>query len=205
MCHGQHLVPLGFCQEKVPAGAHICQIYCEEKERSESLLNYLLVGLQSGERTACFSEKTDANAVRGFLAENNLSYDELELSKAITMAGTRDVYFKGNRFDPDRMLETLSTYHEESRKMGFPFARVIGEMAPEIGEIEGGGRLLEYESRVSLLLKDHPVTAVCQYDANSFDGAVIMDILKVHPQIIMHGKVIHNPFHIPPEIFLGLS
>jgi hypothetical protein len=53
-----------------------------------------------------------------------------------------------------------------------------------------------------LLLKERPITAVCQYDANLFDGATIMEVLKVHPQMIVNGTVIHNPFYIPPEEFL---
>ena len=58
-------------------------------------------------------------------------------------------------------------------------------MIPEVQSVPGGDRLLEYESRVSMLLRDHPVTAVCQYDANEFDGATIIDVLKVHPQMII--------------------
>ncbi len=197
------LISLGFCEEKVPVGSHICQIFCDDEERSESLLNFLLAGLQAGERAACFSEKTDGQAVREFLAENGLAYDELENRKAITTAGTSEVYFQENVFDPDRMLETLAAFHTESGELGFPVARVIGEMMPEIKGVAGGDRLLEYESRVSLLLRDHPITTVCQYDANSFDGATVMDILKVHPQMIVGGKVVHNPFHIPPEEFLS--
>jgi hypothetical protein len=62
---------------------------------------------------------------------------------------------------------------------------------------------MEYESRISLLLKDHPVTAVCQYDATAFDGATILQVLKVHPLMVIRGAVIHNPFFMPPEEILA--
>jgi hypothetical protein len=75
-------------------------------------------------------------------------------------------------------------------------------MIPEIQHVPGGERLLEYESRVSILLRDHPVTSVCQYDANLFDGATIMEVLKVHPKMIINGMVINNPFYILPESYL---
>ena len=87
--------------------------------------------------------------------------------------------------------------------MGFNGGRVIGEMTPEVQQVPGGERLLEYESRVSLLLRTHPVTSVCQYDARTFDGATIMDILKVHPLMVVRGSVVRNPFFIPPEEFLA--
>jgi hypothetical protein len=198
----QFMISLGFTDKKVPAGYHICQIYSDEHERRDSLLKYLVSGLQTGERTACFSEKVDEEDLREFFSQYNISYDECKQKKAIVLSGTNNVYFQNNMFDPDRMVSTLTDYHQESLTLGFPNARVIGEMTPEIQNVPGGNRLLEYESRVSMLLKERPITAVCQYDANEFDGATIMDILKVHPQMIVRGTVIHNPFFIPPEEFL---
>ena len=62
---------------------------------------------------------------------------------------------------------------------------------------------MEYESRVSMLLKEVPITAVCQYDANTFDGATIMEVLKVHPMMVIRGTVVHNPYYVPPEEFLA--
>ena len=88
-------------------------------------------------------------------------------------------------------------------EMGFPAARVIGEMIPEVQIVPGGERLLEYESRVTMMLREEPVTSVCQYNANVFDGATIMEILKVHPQMIVNGNVVNNPFYIKPEKYLN--
>jgi len=203
MGHNRLMVSLGFTDEKVPAGAHICQIYSDDAERIDALLKFLLSGLKDGERVACFSEKVDEDTLRQFLAAHNIPYDNCKQTQAVTLAGTNDVYFQNNVFDPDHMLNTLSDYYDEAMNLGFPAARVIGEMTPKVQEVPGGDRLLEYESKVSMLLKDHPTTAVCQYDAKAFDGATIMDILKVHPRMMVNGLVIHNPFYIPPEEFLG--
>lgn len=196
------MVSLGFTAGRVPAGTHICQIFSDDDERNDSLLSFLLSGLQSKERAACFSEKVDESRLSGFFSENGLSFSELSQRGAFILSGSRDVYFKDNRFDPDRMLELLATFHREAMRAGFAATRVIGEMLPEVQAMAGGERLLEYESRVSLLLREVPVTSVCQYDAHAFDGATIMDILKVHPHMVVRGAVINNPFYIPPEEFL---
>ncbi|MGB3221543.1 MAG: MEDS domain-containing protein [Desulforhopalus sp.] len=195
-------VSLGFTDEKVPVGTHMCLVFTKDEERVESLLKFFLSGLQTGERTACFSEKLTEETLREFLDKHNISYDERKTEKAIILAGTSEVYFEGGVFDPDRMLNTLTAYYDESVQLGFPASRLIGEMIPEIQHVPGGERLLEYESRVSMLLRDHPVTTVCQYDANLFDGATIMEVLKVHPKMIINGMVINNPFFIQPESYL---
>jgi len=201
----QQHVSLGFTKQTFPAGVHICQIYSDDSERLDALLKFLLSGLETGERTACFTEKLDDSKLAEYLAENGLSYDEQVNSGTISKFGVSDVYFEGGRFDPDRMLELLKQFHKDSLQQGFLAARVIGEMSPEVMHIPGGARLMEYESRVSLLLKEHPVTAVCQYDASVFDGATIMQVLKVHPLMIIRGNVVHNPYYVQPEEFLERS
>jgi hypothetical protein len=196
------MVALGFTDEKVCAGSHICQIYSDDDERIDSLLQFMLSGVQTGERTICFSENMDEETMEAFFFEHQISYDAYKQKRAIALSRVRDVYFQDNVFDPDRMLNTLTSYHQESLELGFPAARVIGDMAPEVQTIPGGERLLEYESKVSMLLRERPITSVCQYDARQFDGATIMDVLKVHPQMIVRGTVVHNPFFIPPDEFL---
>ncbi len=193
---------LGFTVGKVPIGTHICLVFSKEEERVDSLLKFLLAGLQARERTTCFSDKLTEETVRDYLAENHISYNESKAQKAISLSGTSEVYFQDGFFDPDRMLNKLAAFYDEALELGFTASRVIGEMTPDIQEIPGGERLLEYESRVSILLRNRPVTTVCQYNANSFDGATIMEVLKVHPKMLVNGAVINNPFYIEPEMYL---
>lgn len=202
MAHEPPMVSLGFTSQNFPAGLHICQIFSDDEERLDSLLKFLHSGLAAGEKTVCFTEKLDEKYLAAYLADHGLCCEKLKKSGALTQSVTSQVYFQDGRFDPDRMLGVLQKFHEDSVASGYPAARVIGEMTSEIETIPGGSRLMEYESRVSLLLRDHPVTAVCQYDANTFDGATIMKVLKVHPLMVIRGAVVHNPYYVPPEEFL---
>jgi hypothetical protein len=194
---------LGFTEQLFPGGVHVCQIITSDDERQESLLKFLLAGLHNGEQVCCFSEQINESVLKEFLGNYGISFNDVVDSGALTFSGAREVYFQDNRFDPDRMLALVEKYHKDSEIRGYPAARAIGEMLPEVQNIPGGSRLLEYEARISLLLEKHPVTAVCQYDARQFDGATIMDILKVHPWMAVRKSVLHNPFYIPPEKFLA--
>jgi hypothetical protein len=202
MSHNHPNISLGFTDQQFPAGVHICQIFSDDTERQESLLKFLLSGIQTGEKTSCFSEKVTETILAEFFAGHDISYEDAKKSGMLSLAGSHEVYFQDDRFDPERMLGILRQYYEDSVEQGYTAARVIGEMTPEVQHVPGGSRLLEYESKISQLLRDHPVTAVCQYDSRSFNGAMIMDILKVHPFMIVRGTVVHNPFFIPPEEFL---
>lgn len=203
MDHGHPTISLGFTDQRFAPGVHICQIFSDDDERQEALLEFILSGLRGSELTACFSEAATEEALDEFLSNYGISYSDARAKGMLTLAGTRDVYFKDGRFDPERMLGMLKAFHQQAKAQGYPSARVIGEMTPEVQHLPGGSRLLEYESRVSMLLREHPVTAVCQYDARSFDGGTIMDILKVHPYMIVRRSVVRNPFFIAPEEYLA--
>jgi hypothetical protein len=196
-------VSLGFTDQTFPAGVHICQIYSSNEERLDSLLKFLYSGLSGGERTACLAENLSTGEIENHISRQGMTLDEHLESGALTLANPNDVYFRNDVFDPDYMLDLLRTMYENATAKGFRHTRIIGEMLPRVTSISGGSRLMEYESRVSMLLREFPVTAVCQYDANRFDGATIMRVLKVHPLMVIRGAVINNPYFVPPEEVLA--
>ncbi|KIG14149.1 sensory transduction histidine kinase [Enhygromyxa salina] len=196
-------VSLGFTEGTVPAGTHICQIFNDDDERNDVLVRFILSGLRASERVTCFSERANAAELETVFTAHDLSYAQLTASEAFSLAPTSKVYFEGGQFDPERMLERLACFYDEGVAQGYVGSRILGEMIPEVHELPGGSRLFEYEARISLLLQRLPLTAVCQYDARSFDGATILDVLRVHPMMLVRGSVVHNPFFIPPEVFLA--
>ena len=203
MNHAHPTTSLGFAEGRFPVGTHVCQVVTGDKEREDALVAFLMSGLQEGERSACFSDNVSQKTIADFLEANGLSFEKYEQEGLLSVSGTRDVYFPEGKFCAHTMLDTLTAFHEGAVADGCPAARVIGEMDPDIKNIEGGDQLLEYEARVSLLLEKHPVTAVCQYDARKFDGAMLMDVLKVHPMMVVNGTIVRNPFYVSPAEFLA--
>ncbi len=202
MGHEHSTVCLGFAEGRFPVGTHLCQIYSDVDERDRSLRTFLASGLRDRERAACFSKNLDKESLIAFLEEEGIAFQNAVEKGDLTLAETAEVYFRDGRFDPDRMLALLRAFQEDSLAGCYAAARVIGEMDPAIQDVPGGERLGEYESRVTMLVREHPVTAVCQYDARAFDGAMILDVLKVHPLMVVNGAVVRNPFFIRPEDYL---
>jgi len=198
-----HKISLGFTNQQFDPGIHICQIFNDDDERHSALINFIISGIKSGEKTACFSEKESENTLNGLFEGHGFDYKEVEKSGKFALAKSGEVYFKDGNFNPERMLDLLKAFYYESIHENSSGARVIGEMSPEIEKLPGGSRLLEYESKVSMLIKKCPVNAVCQYDARLFDGSTIMDVLKVHPYMVVRGSVVRNPFYIQPEEYLS--
>jgi PAS domain S-box-containing protein len=194
---GQALMQLGFTKEAFPAGTHICQIFSDEEERCGAITAFVEAGVREGERTICFvSNRLDPATLGARLQEHGLALEELKAAGAVSLVDAREVYFKEGRFDANRPFALFTQFHEEALKAGRS-ARAMGEVNPEAGRFEGGRPLVAYESRVSRFLQEKRMMAVCQYEAKGFDGATIMDILRVHPLMVLRGEVIHNPFFVP--------
>ena len=97
------------------------------------------------------------------------------------------------------MLETLKGAYERARGDGYPASRVTGEMSWALRGLPGSEHLMDYEARVNRVLETHPITAMCQYDANRFDGDTIFAALQVHPYMVMNGQLVKNPHYIHGE------
>ena len=195
-------ISLGFTSQQFEEGVHICQIFNDDDERHNTIVDFIISGLNTDEKTACFSEKENEKSLTEFLEEKGYDYSELVIKGNLSLTKTAEVYFKDNEFNPERMLSLLKEFYNNSNKEHKNGARVIGEMTPEVENVNGGSRLMEYESKVSLLVREYPINVVCQYDARAFDGATILDILKVHPLMIVRGNIIRNPFFEEPESYL---
>jgi hypothetical protein len=90
----------------------------------------------------------------------------------------------------------------EAEGLDLDGARATGETSWS-REVPGGELIVEYEAKLNTLLLDLPVTALCQYDVHRFDGATILDILRVHPLMLIAGQVVANPYYVGHEQFLG--
>ncbi|HWN50281.1 MAG TPA: MEDS domain-containing protein [Xanthobacteraceae bacterium] len=66
----------------------------------------------------------------------------------------------------------------------------------------GADDTLEYESRVNDIVPKYDMAAVCSYDLSKFSAALMVDVLRTHPQVIVGGILQENPFYVPPTVFL---
>jgi hypothetical protein len=198
-------VPLGFIPHEVDEGTHMCLVYTSEEERKESLLKYLLRGLLENECCAAFSAELREDEIREYLLSHNKTLEQEIAEGALTIGTSKKILIKNGRFEPQNMLDTLVEFYKNAEAQGFDRIRALGEMTPEVQKVADSRDLMRFESQVTQLIKDFPMTALCQYNANAFDGATIMDVLKVHPKVVINGAVIENPFFISPEKVLGLE
>jgi len=202
MCTSTNNIDLGFTDESFPSGTHMCLIYSNEEERIDVIARFLDSGLKTCERVAYFSDEASADEVKAWLIEKGIEIPKGKDSKQFSISSTALTYHPNGKFVPEEMLETLKAFYNNACNENYPNTRVSGEMSWALKGIPGSERLMEYESKVNEVFITHPVTAICQYDANKFDGATILECLKVHPFMIVRGQIVRNPYYLKPDEYL---
>ena len=202
MC-SQTNVNLGFTNEGFPPGTHMCLIYSNEDERRNVISQFLNSGLSENERVGYFADEMSPEEVRTWLATMNLKLPDQEKNGQFLCSKAVDTYCPSGTFEPDDMIHTLKTSYTDARDDGYPGLRVSGEMSWALKGVPGSNRLMEYEAKVNIAFETHPVVAICQYDARKFDGSTILDVLRVHPMMVVQGRVVHNPYFVDPRTFLA--
>jgi len=191
-------ISLGFTDEHVHEGTHICYIYSDEQERREVMSKYLQSGLLAREKVLALVDDISQRDMIERLRAADMPAD------ALTVLESVHGYCPSGKFDADQTLNLIRDFYRQAVDTeGYAGARGTGQMGWSIDHGRANIRdLIEYEARVNSLLDEHPYTACCQYDARMFSGEVIMDILSVHPIMIVRGQLVKNPFYVEPKVFL---
>lgn len=201
MCEKHRDISLGFSDERFKEGHHIVYVYNDDLERKRTMAKYLQQGLIDGEKVLYLVDDISPDEMRKELLELGVDVDRQQRDFDITEGHYSRC--PDNYFSREFMLGVVGDYYDDAIKEGYSGARGAGEMSWAL--IEGRAtipELLRYEAELNNVLLNHPLTTVCQYDARRFDGALIMDILSVHPMMIVRGQLVKNPSYVQPEIFL---
>lgn len=194
-------ISLGFSEEKFSEGHHIVYIYNDDRERKRTMAKFLQQGLLENEKVLYLVDDISPDEMRAELMALGVDVDQSQDDFDLTTG--HYTHCPGKVFSRDFMLGMVGQYYDDAIKAGYSGARGAGEMSWAL--VEGRSTvadLLNYEASLNEILSDHPLTTVCQYDARRFDGALIMDMLSVHPMMIVRGQLVKNPSYVEPQIFL---
>ncbi len=184
---------------EVPTGAHVCLIYVTEEERRDLVSKFLKTGFDGRERVLYFTDVMTPSQLLDWLSDLGMDIPDGKDRGRFEVMDAEAVYCPGGVFDPYVMLDYWKRVYREAVEQGFPSVRATGETSWAVRGIPGSDRLIEYEALLNKTLEGLAATVFCQYDVNLFDGATILDVLRVHPVVISRGQVVRNPLYIGPD------
>jgi MEDS: MEthanogen/methylotroph, DcmR Sensory domain len=201
-CTDRRTISLGFTQERVKEGLHMCYLYNDETERRRVMSKFVESGILAKEKSLYIVDLMSPEEMLDCLEEQGV--DARAESANVTILEALSVYRSTGVFNPNGMLDTLRDFYLHAvEKEGCSGARATGEASWCLADgWEDEATFMEYESRLNNFVSQVPATILCQYDTRRLSGKVIMDILNTHPVMIVHGQLVKNPFYIEPDVFL---
>lgn len=194
-------IPLGFNSKTSSEGLHICYLYSDEDERRRVMRDFVSAGLGNNERILYLVDRSSPEEFIERMREDGL--DLKQVDEQFQLYPALETLCPNGHFDSQAMLGMAGDFYRTALKLGYEGARGIGEMGWVLrDDCVQWKDLLRHEALLNETLKEHPLTACCQYDLRNFSGAQILDILSVHPQMIVRGQLVKNPYYMEPQTFL---
>lgn len=190
-------------------GDHVYCLYETDEERRALVTSFVHHGLERGEKVLYLADAPTVDNILDCLRDDGLHGDPLLTRRQLVVLDYDDVYPGESVFDPYHMIALLRAETKQALTEGYSALRVIGEMTWGLRGLSGSDRLIEYEARLNEFLQ--PAVAVggiqclvmCQYDRRRFDPALLLDVLRVHPMVVIGVEIYDNICYNPSTCLVG--
>ena len=182
---------------------HVCGFFHGPEEKYRVLLPFIKDGFDCGDRAFHVVDPARRKEHLERLESVGIDTAAAESSGQLTVYGWNDAHIDPNgHFDQHRMVALIERELKFGAMRGFGVSRSIGNMEWALEDRPGVDDLLEYEARLNYVLPHYKDPVICVYDISKFSGAVIVDILRTHPMVVIGDTLQENPFFVPPDEFL---
>ncbi len=192
---------VSLCGAVLDRHRHICAFFNSKEEEYRVLLPFIQEGLEQDDRAFHIVDARHRPERLRRLEEAGVDLAEAERQGKVEVRVWEDAYLRNGQFDQNAMLALIEEILQ-SGKASHGLTRLWANMEWALENRPGVDDIVEYESRLNYVLPKYDDAVVCTYDLAKFSAAVVMDILRTHPMVIIGGILQENPFFVPPDELL---
>ena len=196
----EHCVP--FAGGALGRERHICAFFNSIDEEHRVLRSFIKEGFDRKEKAFHIVDPELREEHLKRLADAGIDVQHAMDTGQMEVRRWQDAYLRGDRFDQDAMLALIEEALQSGATAGYPLTRLLAHMEWALLDKPGVEDLVEYETRLNYVLPKYDDAVVCTYDLSKYSAAVVMDIMRTHPAVIVGGVLQDNPFFVPPDQFL---
>lgn len=176
--------------DRLRPGDHACLTFSDPQERLDILAGFVAAGRDRGDKVVCFTD-----AVDGLDPGPDVSVfpvDRLWGGAAAPEAAT--------------MVELLAREVRQAVAEGHSGLRITADMCWAARPQANAEQLLVFESEIGRLFADGQLTAICEYDRESFDSVTLGYAARVHRRTVAATVYHEDPVlricrqHVPPGV-----
>ncbi len=181
--------------ESYLTASHVCCLYDTDAEHNAVVARFVRDGLVRNEKVISI---LDVDERTPFL--NSLAFDDEMVISAVTqgqliLTATDETYLAGSAFHSTQMITQLARETQTALAEGYTGLRVTSDMEWVHRRSIPIAELIRYEAVVNDFFAQHRCMGLCRYHKFSFPTAVLMDIVALHPLLILKGRLYTNAQH----------
>ena len=181
---------------EIDPGTHACALYSGPDERDRLLVPFMQEGLRNGDQCVCLVDDVESASLRQ-RAYGPGGPGHARRSGHLGVYPASDVYPRAGEFSVEQVMAFLDASLAASTDDEFPLLRAAAEMSWVLQE-PGAEELFVHESAVNQIVAQLPVRFLCMYDLQRFGVGVLVDLLRIHSQVLLDGTVLHNLHRLAP-------
>jgi len=178
-------------------GDHICTIFDNPDQQMSVMVPFIAHGLRAGQRCVWVSPPTAASRFRQALAAAGGDLLTLEAAGQLIVISDIEFYLHDGLFEPTKTLALGGALLADGQRQGYAAMRIAADISWLHDRPMDADLWERYEQRVTHVIADAPLVAVCQYDRRRFPGSLIVTALQTHPIVILGDTLCRNPFFVP--------
>jgi anti-anti-sigma factor len=174
--------------DRLEPGDHACLTFSDPEERLDLLTAFVEAGLARGDKVICFTD------------------DVSKVGKSPIPVQRMRWWAQGEQPDAKAMVRRLADEVDRAADEGRTGLRITTDMCWAARPQAGAEQLLAFENEVAALFANGRLTAVCEYDRESFDPVTLAYAARVHPRTVAATVYHHDPVlricrqHVPPGV-----
>ena len=190
--------------ERIPAGSHILQLYNRVNEITGVTARLIEVGLASSEKCLFAGSPASVQEIEQALLKAGVEVAQAQEAGQLVFISDREELLVSKRFDPYHLLSTHQTFIAQALREGWKAVRISMDMTWLTTDIATPEQVLKYEaaSDAVFTFQNAPIIALMHYDYSKLPGALVVEMLKLHPIAVVGKFIKRNPYYLNSEQYL---
>jgi anti-anti-sigma factor len=187
--------------DRLTPGDHACLTFSDPEERLDILAAFVAAGQARSDKIICFTDTVSVDDLRADLLDRGL-----ESGAELSVVRSDRLWGGGTGPDSATMVELLAEELARAERAGHVGLRITADMCWAARPQANAEQLLVFESEVGRLFAAGRLTAICEYDRESFDPVTLGYASRVHPRTVAATVYHEDPVlricrqHVPPGV-----
>jgi len=195
--------------DAVNPGDHACLTFSDQDERLDIVAAFVSDGLDRGDQVVCVTDTLPPDALAAQLNERGVDTEATLRRGQLRLLTCDETWLIDGGVSARRMVKLLGDQLAEAAAGNYPGLRVTADMQWATRPLAGADELITFEREVASLFAGGRLTAICEYDRNSFDPVTLAFAAGSHARTVAAISYHDDPVlricrqHRPPGLRLA--